>query len=251
MGIKGTEAAKEASDVVLLDDNFATIVHAVEEGRTVYDNIRKLITWTLPANGSEVFAVIAAILVGFALPMSATQILWVNLLLSATLGLSLAFEPTEPGIMQRPPRSPHAGLLSPFLIWRVALVSSLLGGASLALFFMALARGDSLEYARTMVVSMVVVGEIFYLFNVRYLTIGSVTLRGILGTPVVLLAISVVTIGQLAFVYAPFMNAAFGSSPLEFVDGALVIALGAALLVVLEAEKQLLRRTGWFKELKS
>lgn len=251
MGIKGTEAAKEASDVVLLDDNFATIVHAVEEGRTVYDNIRKLITWTLPANGSEVFAVIAAILVGFTLPMSATQVLWVNLLLSATLGLSLAFEPTEPGIMQRPPRSPHAGLLSPFLIWRVALVSSLLGGASLALFFMALARGDSLEYARTMVVSMVVVGEIFYLFNVRYLTIGSVTLRGIVGTPVVLLAISVVTIGQLAFVYAPFMNQAFGSSPLEFVDGALVIALGAALLVVLEAEKQVLRRTGWFKELKA
>lgn len=251
MGIKGTEAAKEASDVVLLDDNFATIVHAVEEGRTVYDNIRKVITWTLPSNGAEILTVVSAILIGFTLPMSATQILWVNLILSATLGLVLAFEPTEPGIMERTPRNSDAALLSPFLLWRVVVVSVLLGGLSLAVFFHALGQGREIEFARTMVVNMLVVGEIFYLFNVRYLTIGSVTWRGILGTPVVLLAISVVTIGQLAFVYAPFMNQAFGSSPLEFVDGALVIALGAALLVVLEAEKQLLRRTGWFKELKS
>jgi magnesium-transporting ATPase (P-type) len=251
MGVKGTEVAKEASDVVLLDDNFATIVHAVEEGRTVYDNIRKLITWTLPANGSEVFAVITAILVGFTLPMSATQVLWVNLLLSATLGLSLAFEPTEPRIMQRPPRSAHAALLSPFLIWRVGLVSTLLGGTSLALFFMALGRGEELGYARTMVVSMVVVGEIFYLFNVRYWSMGSITLRGIMGTPVVLLAISVVTISQMAFVYAPFMNAAFDSRPLAFADGALILALGAALMGVLEGEKRLLRQMGWFGELKS
>lgn len=250
MGIKGTEAAKEAADVVLLDDNFATIVHAVEEGRTVYDNIRKVIAWTLPSNGAEIFAVVLAILVGFTLPMSATQILWVNLLLSATLGLALAFEPTEPGIMARRPRASDAPLLSPFLLWRVVVVSVLLGGMSLALFFRALGQGHELGYARTMVVTMVVVGEIFYLFNVRYWSTGSLTLRGALGTRVVQSAVAVVTLGQLAFVYTPFMNAAFGSRPLAVVDGALIIALGAALMVALEAEKKLLRRLGWFEELK-
>lgn len=251
MGIKGTEAAKEASDVVLLDDNFATIVHAVEEGRTVYDNIRKVIAWTLPSNGAEIFAVVAAILVGFTLPMSATQVLWVNLLLSATLGLALAFEPTEPGIMKRSPRASDAALLSPFLLWRVAAVSALLGGLSLALFFVALGRGDELAYARTMVVTMVVVGEIFYLFNVRYWSTGSLTLQGALGTPVVLAAIAVVAVGQLVFIYAPFMNAAFGSAPLRLVDGALIIALGAGLMIFLEAEKHLFRQMGWFAELKA
>jgi len=251
MGIKGTEAAKEASDVVLLDDNFATIVHAVEEGRTVYDNIRKVITWTLPSNGAEILTVVSAILIGFTLPMSATQILWVNLILSATLGLVLAFEPTEPGIMERTPRNSDAALLSPFLLWRVVVVSVLLGGLSLAVFFHALGQGREIEFARTMVVNMLVVGEIFYLFNVRYLTMRSITWRGALGTPIVLAAIAVVVIGQLAFTYLPFMNQAFGSRPLGLADGALIIALSAGLMIFLEAEKQLLRRIGWFKELKS
>lgn len=251
MGIKGTEAAKEASDVVLLDDNFATIVHAVEEGRTVYDNIRKVITWTLPSNGAEILTVVSAILIGFALPMSATQILWVNLILSATLGLVLAFEPTEPGIMERTPRNSDAALLSPFLLWRVVVVSVLLGGLSLAVFFHALGQGREIEFARTMVVNMLVVGEIFYLFNVRYLTMRSITWRGALGTPIVLAAIAVVVIGQLAFTYLPFMNQAFGSRPLGLPDGALIIALSAGLMIFLEAEKQLLRRIGWFAELRS
>jgi magnesium-transporting ATPase (P-type) len=251
MGIKGTEAAKEASDMVLLDDNFATIVHAVEEGRTVYDNIRKVIAWTLPSNGAEILTVVTAILVGFALPMSATQILWVNLILSATLGLVLAFEPTEPGIMERTPRASNAALLSPFLLWRVVVVSILLGGLSLAVFFHALGQGQEIEFARTMVVNMLVVGEIFYLFNVRYLTMRSITWRGALGTPVVLAAIAVVVIGQLAFTYLPFMNAAFGSRPLRLADGALIIALGAGLMLFLEAEKHLLRRMARFDELKA
>lgn len=103
MGLKGTEAAREASEMILLDDNFASIVAAVQEGRTVYNNIRKVISWTLPTNGGESIAVILAVLVGFALPMTATQILWVNLVTAVSLGLVLAFEPAEPGVMQRPP----------------------------------------------------------------------------------------------------------------------------------------------------
>ncbi|BAK67248.1 cation transport ATPase [Sphingobium sp. SYK-6] len=249
MGRKGTEAAKEAAQMVLLDDNFASIVNAVHEGRTVYDNIRKVTAWTIPTNGGEALIVILAIFVGFALPMTATQILWVNLILGATLGLALAFEPSEPGVMRRPPRKSNAPLLSPFLLWRVVLVSLLFAGMALGVFFLTLGQGREIEVARTMVVNMVIVGEIFYLFNVRYLHVGSITWRGMLGTPVVLAAIAAVVAGQLAFTYLPVMNEIFGSRPLAFVDGALIIGIGVALLLVLEMEKRLMRRLGWFEEL--
>jgi magnesium-transporting ATPase (P-type) len=244
MGIKGTEAAKEASEMVLLDDNFASIVNAVHEGRTVYDNIRKVIAWTLPTNGGEALTVIAAIAFGFTLPMSAVQILWVNLVTAVTLGLVLAFEPAEPGVMRRAPRAPGTPLLSKFLLWRVALVSFLFLGAALAVFFAALARGEDLAAARTLVVNVIVVLEIFYLFNVRFLHTTSITLRGALGTPAVLIALAVVLAAQLAFTYAPFMQAAFDTRPLPLAQGALVVALGVAMLLLLEGEKWLLRRLG-------
>jgi magnesium-transporting ATPase (P-type) len=244
MGIKGTEAAKEASEMVLLDDNFASIVNAVHEGRTVYDNIRKVIAWTLPTNGGEVMAVLLALVAGFTLPMSAVQILWINLVTAVTLGLTLAFEPPEPGVMQRPPRRPDAPLLSGFLLWRVALVSLLFLAAVLGVFFHVLGQGRDLETARTMVVNTVVVLEIFYLFNVRYLHVSSITLRGALGTPAVLVALAVVVVAQFAFTYLPFMQQWFGTRPLALADGALIIAVGAAAMVLLELEKALLRRFG-------
>lgn len=249
MGIKGTEAAKEAAQMVLLDDNFASIVSAVREGRTVHDNIRKVIAWELPANGGETLAVVLAILAGFSLPMNATQILWTNLVLTATLGLVLAFEPPEPGVMQRPPRPARAPLLSPFLVWRVVFVSVVLTAVVLGVFFYALHAGRDLETARTMVVNMFVVGEIFYLFNVRYLHATSFSWRGVLGTRPVLIAIGVLLVCQLLFTYAPFMQRIFDSRPLKLVDGALIILVGAGLMLVLELEKALLRRTGWFREL--
>ena len=192
MGRKGTEAAKEASEMVLLDDHFASIVAAVHEGRTVYDNIRKVIAWTLPTNGGEALTVIVAILVGFTLPMTATQILWINLITTVTLGLVLAFEPPEPGVMRRPPRPAGTPLLSPYLVWRLFFVSALFAIGALAIFFYALGRGQGVEVARTLVVNVIVVFEIFYLFNVRYLHMTSFTLRGALGTPAVLIAIAVV-----------------------------------------------------------
>jgi len=249
MGRKGTEAAKEAAEMVLLDDNFASIVAAVREGRTVYDNIRKVISWTLPTNGGESVAVILAILLGFALPMTATQILWINLVLASTLGLVLAFEPTEPGTMRRRPRPANAPLLSPFLIWRIALVSALFAAVALGLFFFTLGRGESIETARTMVVNMLVVAEIFYLFNVRYLHMHSLSWHGALGTPAVLLAIAIVVLAQLLFTYAPFMHDLFESRPLSLAEGALIIAIGALLFLLLEGEKILMRKLQWFREL--
>ncbi len=246
MGGKGTEAAKQAADVVLLDDNFASIVAAVKEGRTVYDNIRKMIAWTLPTNGGEVLAVIAAILLGLTMPMSPAQILWINLILSATLGLALAFEPTEPGIMARPPRSAKAGLMSRFMLWRVVLVSVLFTLIAFAVFFQSLWRGQEVEMARTLVVNTLVVMEIFYLFNVRFLHMRSLTWRGALGTPAVLLALAAVVAGQFAFTYLPVMQAIFDTRPVALADGVMIIAIGAALMVVLEGEKLLLRRLGLF-----
>ena len=249
MGVKGTEAAREAAHMVLLDDNFASVVAAIQEGRTVHDNIRKVIALTLPTDGGEMLVIVLAILLGFALPMTATQILWINLVTAVTLGLVLAFEPAEPGVMRRPPRPAAAPLLSAFLLWRVGLMSVLFTAMSLGVFFYAIGSGRQIETARTMVVDMVAVAEIFYLFSVRYLHVRSLTWRGALGTPAVLWAVGAVVAAQFLFTYAPFMNDIFETRPLDLQDGLLIIGIAFALLLFLEAEKALLRRSGWFAEL--
>ncbi|MFA5122108.1 HAD-IC family P-type ATPase [Zavarzinia sp.] len=242
MGGKGTDAAREAARIVLLDDNFASIVAAVREGRTVYDNIRKVIAWTLPTNGGEGLTVIAAIAAGVVMPMSAVQILWVNLVTAVTLGLALAFEPAEPGLMARPPRSAGAPLLDGFMAWRVVFVSLLFALACLGVFHLAQAQGRDLETARTMVVNTLVVLEIFYLFNVRYLSLPSVTLRGFLGTPAVLWAVGLVSLAQLLFTYVPLFQEVFGTRALTLAEGAVPVAAGVGLMIALEAEKAVLRR---------
>jgi magnesium-transporting ATPase (P-type) len=244
MGRKGTEAAKEASEMVLLDDNFASIVAAVHEGRTVYDNIRKVVAWTIPTNGGEVLTVIAAILFNFTMPMTPAQILWINMILTVTLGLVLAFEPPEPNVMRRKPRAADAGLLSPFLVWRIVFVSLTFAAAALGMFFHALGRGLDLDTARTMVVNTIVVLEIFYLFNVRYLHMTSFTWRGALGTPPVLIAIAVVVVAQLAFTYWPVMQRLFLTRPVAVADGILIVAVGVLAMAVYEGEKHLMRRLG-------
>lgn len=234
--------------MVLLDDNFASIVNAVHEGRTVYDNIRKVIAWTLPTNGGELMGVLIAVLLGIALPMSAAQILWVNLVTSVTLGLALAFEPPEPGVMSRPPRRPDAPLLSPFMLWRVALVSSIFASVTLGLLFHVLGRGDGIDTARTLVVNAVMAMEVAYLFSVRYLGTRSFTLRGTLGTPAALAALAAV---QLAFTYVPAMNRLFASQPLAAADLLLAGGAGGVLLLVLlllEAEKAVVRRFPLFRK---
>jgi magnesium-transporting ATPase (P-type) len=240
MGGKGTEVAKEAAELVLADDNFASIVAAIREGRTVYDNLRKVIEWTLPTNGGEASAIIAAIALGLTLPMTAIQILWINLVTAVTLGLTLAFEPTEPGAMRRPPRNPHETLLTRRLLWRVSFVSILFVAGVFGVFFYAIERGFSTELARTMVVNTIVVMEAFYLFNVRFIHGPSLTWRGVLGTPAVFIALVVVVIAQLAFTYLPAMQEVFGTEPIAPVDGALIIGIGMALLIAVEIEKRLL-----------
>ncbi len=241
MGRKGTEAAKEASDMILADDNFASIVAAVREGRTVYDNLTKVIGWTLPTNG-DALVILFAVFFGFALPFTPVQVLWINMVTAVTLGMTLAFEPPEADVMRRPPRPTGQALLTGRLLWRVIFVSLLMVAGTLAVYGSATARGLSVETARTMAVNTIVVMEIFYLFSVRYVHGSSLTWQGVLGTPAVLLAVAIVVVAQLLFTYAPVMHRIFASRPIAWDDGLLIIAIGMLLLVVVEAEKWIVRR---------
>ena len=242
MGRKGSEAAKEASEMVLADDNFATIVEAIRAGRTVYDNLKKAILFILPTNGGEALVLIAAILLGFTLPITAVQILWVNMVTAVTLALALAFEPSEPGVMRRPPRAAGEPILSRFLLWRVAFVSVLFCAGIFGKFAFAQAHGASIEEARTIAVNTLVVMEIFYLFSVRYLRDASLTWQGLIGTRAVLIAVAAVVVLQLLFTYAPFMEAFFGTRALSLREVSQIILVGVAVLFVLEMEKFIHRR---------
>lgn len=242
MGQKGTEASKEAAEMVLADDNFASIVAAVREGRTVYDNLRKSIAFLLPVNGGESLSLLIAVLIGVALPIEPLQILWVNMVSSVALATILAFEPTEPDTMSRPPRNPSEPLLSAFVVWRVALVSALFMIGIFGMFKYVQLSGGSVELARTAAVNTLVVMEIFYLFSVRYLRTPSFTLRGVKGTPRVLAAISVVIALQFAFTYAPFMNALFRSEAVPLPLGLVIVAIGPLIFLLLEFEKLARRR---------
>jgi len=239
MGKKGSEAAKEASDLVLADDNFASIVAAVREGRTVYDNLTKVISFMLPVNGGEAISLVVALLIGLTLPIAPTQILWVNMLGSVVLAITLAFEPSEPQVMKRPPRNPSQPILSSVLIWRIVFVSLIFAVGIFGQFELALLMGRDLEVARTMAVNTLIAMEVFYLFSMRYGDGTSVTWRGVLGTKPVLISLALVTIAQLLFIYAPFMQNIFDSHALKFTDLMLIFVTGVAVLMIIEVEKQI------------
>ncbi len=244
MGMKGTEAAKQAGAIVLADDNFASIAHAVEEGRTVYDNLRKTVTFLLPINGGESLSLLLAVLLGLALPITPVQVLWVNMVSSVALAMVLAFEPTEADVMQRPPRRPDEPMLSRFVIWRIFFVSALFLVGIFGMYQWMLAQGATVEAARTVAVNTLVCMEVFYLFSVRYLKAPSFTVQGVKGTPRVLVAVFSVFGLQLLFTYAPFMQSLFASEALPLDTGMLVVLAGVAVLLILEIEKALLRRMG-------
>jgi magnesium-transporting ATPase (P-type) len=242
MGIKGAEASKDASDMVLADDNFATIVRAVREGRTIYDNLKKTILFILPTNGAEAMMVLATVLFAFAqLPITPVQILWVNMVTAVTLALALAFEPTEPGVMRRPPRDPNEPILSGYLLWRIAFVSVLIGAAALGLFFRELALGGSEERARTMVVNMLAAGQFFYLFNSRFIRRSMLSPRAIFGNPYALLAGGILLVLQATFTYVPIFQLWFGTEGLPLDRWLWINAAGFGVFLVVEIEKALLR----------
>jgi len=242
MGQNGTEAAKEAAEMVLADDNFASIIHAVEEGRTVYDNLKKAILFILPTNGGEALIILAAILFGFhQLPLTPVQILWVNMITAVTLALSLAFEPPEHNVMQRPPRDAHEPLLTSHLIWRIAFVSCIIMGGTMGLFLWEMERGVSIEHARTVAVNTLVMFEIFYLFNSRYITASVFNWKGLTGNRYVLLAIAILIIFQLGFTYLPAMQSLFGTTAISLNMWLRIFLVSSTLLFLVELEKWLVR----------
>jgi magnesium-transporting ATPase (P-type) len=243
MGRKGTEAAKEASDMVLADDNFATIARAVREGRAVYDNLKKFILFMLPTNGGEALVVIAAILFELALPLSPAQVLWINMVTSGALGLALAFEPAERGIMNRPPRPPGEALLSGFFVWRVVMVSVLMMSGALGLFLWELQHGTELETARTMAVNAVVAAEMCYLVNSRFILAPAISRMGLTGNRYVLFALLACVPLQWAFTHLPVMQDIFGSTSLTPQQWLKVAGAGLLVFGVAEVEKFVIRHT--------
>ena len=238
MGITGTEVAKEAAAMVLTDDNFASIEAAVEEGRGVFDNLVKFITWTLPTNFGEGLVIVAAIVFGATLPITPLQILWINMTTAVFLGLMLAFEPIEKGIMARPPRAPATPLLDRPLVGRILLVSLLLLAGAYGLFLRELAQGHSLAEARTVAVNVFVLVETVYLFNCRSLS-RSFVAAGLFSNPWVWWGSAIMIGLQLLLTYVPLMNRLFATAPIGIAEWSEIIVFSLLCGLVISGEKRL------------
>ena len=241
MGLKGTEAAKEAAQMVLTDDNFATLAFAVVEGRTVYDNLKKSILFILPTSMGEALIIISAVIIGEQLPITAVQILWVNMITTVTLALTLGFEPTEKSVMQRPPRDPKEPLLTPFLIWRIVFVSLIIVIGTFGLFLWERMNGETIEHARTVAVNTLVMFEIFYLFNARKIEASILNIQGLTGNRYALFAVILLFLFQLCFTYFEQMNILFGTVPITLDHWLLIILVAFSVLPLVEIEKAVIR----------
>ena len=242
MGLRGTDAARDSADVILTDDNFATIARAVRQGRVVYDNIIKSLQFILPTNGGEAGLILLALLLGITLPVTVGQILWVNLVTTVTLALAFAFEPASRGVMSRSPRRRDEGLITRHVLLRIVFVSVLMVAVSLAAFEFGLRHGESLEFARTMTVTMIVLAEVAYLFNVRRLSGSSLGWGTFAGNPVANAAVGILMIVQLGFIYLPLMQDVFDTAPLDSVSWLVLLGLAAAFFLSVEGVKFFLRR---------
>jgi magnesium-transporting ATPase (P-type) len=241
MGIKGTEVTKEAAEMVLTDDNFASITAAVKEGRTVYNNIEKALLFMLPTNVAQALVIMAAILFGFTAPITAPQILWVNMVTSVALALVISFEPHEPDVMQRPPRAIDRPILNRFGIWRILFVGASLLALTLLLFFHARSADASEELARTIAVNALVIGQIFYLLNSRYKFDSSLSVKAHLGNRYLFLGIAAVVLAQALFTYAPPFQALFHTKAVPFDEWPWLLLGGLVFFLVVEAEKLVIR----------
>jgi magnesium-transporting ATPase (P-type) len=242
MGIKGTEATKEAADIVLADDNFATIEHAVEEGRRINDNLHKSVLFLLPTNGAQSLVVLVAVLFGLAQPLEPVQILWVNMITAVTLSLALAYEPAEPDIMRRPPRAPNAPLVSLKYLPRLAMASVLIAAATLATFTLARAWGADASVAQTWAVNTLALGQAAYLFNSRFLRESSLRREAIGGNPMALAVVGILLVLQVAFTYLPVLNRWFGSAPVGAAGWLVPLGFAVVIFLAMEFGKALFRR---------
>lgn len=250
MGMKGSEAAKEAAEIVLANDNFTAIVSAVREGRTVYSNIKRVIRWTLPTNGAEALVMTMALLFGLALPLSALQVLWVNLITAVTLGIALAFEPTSPQTMRNPPRPMDEPLLSASLTWQTFFVALVSVAIVFGFFYESQAAGDALSGSQTLAVNVLVLLEATYLFFIRaeqgrHLMVGY-SLRG--NRPV-WIAVGLVVVAQVLLCGVPGLQAVFGTEMLQALDLVYMLLAAVVFWLVLWLEREVRARLcshrGW------
>ena len=240
MGVAGTEVAKEAAEMVLTDDNFATIEAAVEEGRAISDNLVKFITWTIPTNAGEGLVILVAVFAGTALPITPLQILWINMSTALLLGMTLAFEPAGPGIMHRPPRPPATPILDGGLLRRIVLVSLLMLGSAFGLFELAVINDRPLDEARTLAANVFVIIETAYLFNCRSLDRAPWQLDWLANPWVWAGSLTMVAL-QFGFTYLPWANRLFQTAPLGVTDWGLILLAAIITLGVVEMEKGLRR----------
>jgi len=248
MGITGTDVAKGAADMLLTDDNFASIEAAVEEGRGVFDNLTKFIVWTLPTNAGEAAILLTAVFAGAVLPILPVQLLWINMSSALLLGLMLVFEPKESDLMMRPPRDPKLPILTRPLFARMGLVTIIMAVGAFGLFFWEQkAKGASLAEARTIVVNVIVMVELFYLFNCRSLTRSMFSL-GVFSNPWIIVGVSATVAAQLAFTYAPFMNRLFHTAPIDGVVWLHIVGVAVIAYVVVEFEKWIRSKVGKIKQ---
>jgi Ca2+-transporting ATPase len=236
MGVTGTDVAKEAADMVLTDDNFASVEAAVEEGRCVYDNLTKFIAYALPTNLGQGLVLLAAIFAGLTLPILPLQILWINMTTAVFLGLGLAFEPKEAGLMGRLPRPARSRILTRQVNVFIVTAGLILLAGAFALFEIARQRGTPIDEARTIAVNTFMAVQTFYLFNCRSLTRSAFGINPL--SNLMLLVGVGVTIGlQALYTYAPFMNVAFESAPLSAGQWVPIIALAFAAFLLIEIVK--------------
>ena len=241
MGIKGTEVTKEAAGMILADDNFASVTAAVKEGRTVYNNIEKAILFMLPTNVAQALVIMVAIFLGFTMPITAPQVLWVNMVTSVALGLVISFEPHELDVMNRPPRAVRRPILTGFGIWRVIFVGLALLAVTLWAFFCMKSQGASDQLARTVAVNMITIGQVFYLLNSRYLLDSSLSLTAHLGNKYLPLGIGAVVILQLLFTYAPPLQRLFDNEAIPLWVWPWLLLAGLVFFLAVETEKLIIR----------
>ena len=241
MGIKGTEVTKEAADMVLTDDNFATIASAVHEGRRVYDNLKKTILFVIPSNIAQALLIIIALLAGNLIPLTPVLILWMNMATSATLSFGLAFEAGEKDIMNRPPRKSNLHVMDGYAIWRVVFVGLMIAISAFVLEAWLQPRGYSPEFIRTVLLQTLVTAQWFYMLNCR-VTDGFSLSKGLLANKGIWIVSGVLLALQLLIIYAPFMQMLFGTEALPFRYWIITFLIGFAMFMIVEAEKVLTRR---------
>lgn len=241
MGIKGTEATKEAADIVLADDNFATIERAVEEGRRIYDNVRRSLLFLLPTNGAQSLVILVAVLFGLSPPLQPVQVLWINMVTSVTLGLALANERAEHDIMIRPPRQAQEPIVGFASLGRIALVGALIGSATMGMFYYEYDRGASLAEAQTTAVTMLALGQLAYLFNCRFLDRSSLTSAVLRGNAAVWWSAGSLIALQLLFCYVPIAHTWFGSAPIGAREWLMTATLALVIFLLIEVAKAISR----------